>query len=188
MASTVTGICNRGLQRLGTSNRILDITDDTRNGRACNTCYDVLKNAELRKHYWNFAKGFQELGPLAAAPDDPDYQYQFLLPADCLKIIKPVDPYLDWQIRGRHLLSNDAIIYLNFIKEITDPNLFDTAFSEMLSMKMAYEMCEEITQSTNKQAGILRDYEDNKREAKKANAFETIPVESEDGSWLLARL
>ncbi len=182
-------IANRALQRLGTSNRILGLTDDTRNGRACNACYVSLRDAELRKHLWNFAKTDSgPMAPLSAAPDDPDFLYQFTLPSDCLRIIKPRDASLDWLIQGRKLLTNYGdTIYLKYIAKITDPNLFDPLFSEMLSMKMAFEMCEEITQSTNKQQGILNDYERIKMEAKQVNAFETIPVVSEDGSWITAR-
>lgn len=184
-----TQIANRALQRLGTSNRILGLTDDTRNGRACNACYVPLRDAELRKHYWNFAKTDSgPLAPLSAAPDDPNYTYAFLLPADCLRIIKPTDPYLDWQLRGRKILTNDSdTLYLTYIAKITDPNTFDPLFAEMLSMKMADAMCEEITQSTSKQQGIRQDYKDIEQEARTTNAFEIIPIESEEGSWLLAR-
>lgn len=187
--TSVTSICNRALQRLGTSNRILGITDDTRNGRACNACYESIRDAELRKHYWNFAKmDSGPLAPLSAAPDDPNYTYAFLLPSDCVRIMKPTDPLLDWQLRGRKILTNDDdVLYLTYIAKITDPNLFDPLFAEMVSMRMADAMCEEITQSTSKQQAIRQDYKDIEDDARRTNAFETIPVVSEDGSWLLAR-
>lgn len=184
-----TGIANRALQRLGTSNRILGLSDDTRNGRACNACYQPLRDAELRKHYWNFAK--KDTGPMApdaTAPLDPNYGYQYTLPSDFLRLVKQKGEGQDWLIQGRKLLTNDGnVLYVKYIAKITDPNLFDPLFCEMLSMKMAHAMCEEITQSTSKQAGIMIDYEDAKREARMANAFETIPAESEDGSWINAR-
>lgn len=184
-----TGIANRALQRLGTSNRILGLSDDTRNGRACNTCYQPLRDAELRKHYWNFAKkDAPAMSPDADVPNDPNYGYQYSLPSDFLRLIKPKDSNLDWLIQGRKLLTNDGnVLYVKYIAKITDPNLFDPLFCEMLSMKMAHAMCEEITQSTSKQASILLDYNDIRDEAKKVNAFETIPVESAEGSWLQAR-
>lgn len=184
-----TQIANRSLQRLGTSNRILGLTDDTRNGRACNACYVPLRDAELRKHYWNFAK--KDSGALAPdddAPGDPNYGYQYTLPSDFLRLVKQKGVGADWLIQGRKLLTNDGdTIYVKYIARITDPNLFDPLFCEMLSMKMADSMCEEITQSTSKQQAIRQDYEDVKADAKKANAFETIPVDAEDGSWLQAR-
>lgn len=187
--ASVTSICNRALQRLGTSNRILDITDDTRNGRACNVCYNPLRQKELRKHYWGFAKADQVLSPIDGTPVDPNFKYQFLLPPDCLRIIKPVDPLLDWQVSGRSILTSQSnVLYLKYIKDVTDPTLFDAIFSEMLSCSMADAMCEEITQSTSKKATIKDDYKDLQVEGKQTNAFETIPVGGETGTWILARL
>lgn len=189
--TSVTSICNRALQRLGTSNRIINITDDTKNGRACNACYEALRDAMLRKHYWNFAK--KDTGALAPdddAPLDPDYGYQFSLPSDFLRLVKPKNqPNLDWTIQGRRLLSNDGdTIYVKYIAKITDANLFDPLFAEALAMDMAYAMCEEITQSTSKQVGIAQDKKDTMDEAKRVNAFEIPPVESPDGSWITGRL
>lgn len=184
-----TKISNRALQRLGTSDRILTLTEDTRNGRACNACYESLRDAELRKHYWNFAKEDSgALAPLSAAPNDPNYLYQFLIPSDCLRIIKPVDSSLDWQVRGRKLLTNMSnVLYLKYIKKVTDPNIFDAIFAEMLSMKMADAMCEELTQSSSKKASILDDYILLENDARKTNAFENIPIVNDDSSWVLSR-
>ncbi len=181
-----TSISNRALQKLGAA-RIVSLDDDTKNARACKACYEALRDSELRKHPWRFAIKRQILAPSATSPEF-DFTYQFNLPAGCLKILKPQDPCLDWQLEGRKILTNlSATLNLRFIDTITDPNLFDVNFCEMLSMMMAKEMCEEITQSTNKQASITEDYKTAKEEAKKSNAFETISIPIEESSWTLTR-
>lgn len=182
-----TSISNRALQKLGAS-RIVSLDDDTKNARACKACYESLRNSELRKHPWRFAIERQILSPSDTAPSF-DYNFQFNLPAGCLRILKPQDPTLDWQVEGRKILTNmSAVLNLRFINTITDPNLFDVNFCEMLSMEMAKEMCEELTQSSNKQAAILADYNTAKEEAKKSNAFETVSLQIEESSWTLVRI
>ena len=184
--SSVSAICNRALQELGAS-RIVNITDDTKNSRACNACYDTLRKSEIRKHPWRFAIARQVLAPSDTAPVF-GAQYQFLLPAGCLKILKNRDPNLDWQVEGRMLLtSQSTVVNLRFLNDVQDPNLFDVNFCEMLSMKMAEAMCEELTQSNSKQANAMAKYKDAKDEAKKSNAFETIPVSGVESAWVLSR-
>jgi hypothetical protein len=186
--SSVTSICNGGLQLLGAA-RILDITDDTRNGRACNACYDRLRKSEIRKHRWHFAIKRTVLAPLSETDPHGEFSYIFQLPADCLKVLKPEnDPWCDWKIEGRKLYTNSTnALQLRYLADITDPNVFDVNFSEMLSAKMAETMCEEITQSNSKIANAQAMYKAARTEAKMSNAFEAVPAEPETDSWVLAR-
>lgn len=187
--SSIVSICNRGLQILGAA-RILDITEDTRNGRACNACYDVLRKSELRKHRWRFAIARKVLAPLTGF-DDPheEFSYVFQMPADCLRILKPEDVSCDWQVEGRRIYTNETdALNLRYIKDETDTNVFDECFSEMLSAKLAEAMCEEITQSNSKKAEAKDNYKTARSEARQMNAFETIPAEPQDDPWVTARI
>ena len=187
MTVSITSICNRALQHLGAS-RILGITDDTRNGRACNACYDALRRSELRRHRWLFAKTRVALAPLVETDPHGEFTYIFQLPADCLRVLKPRDHTLDWQILGRKLYTNQSsVLYLEYISDVSDPNQFDALFAESLAYKMAETMCEEITQSNVKKVGIKDDYKEMIREAKRTNAMETIPAEPEDDAWVNIR-
>lgn len=194
MSVSVTKLCNRALQRLGAA-RISDITDDNRNGRACNTCYDSLRRMELRNHNWRFSIQRVILAPLVAAPAF-GFNYQFPVPADYIKLMKPVldtgvpDPLCDWEYEGGNILTNNDGDTLDFryVADITDVAKFDPNFFEGLAMMMAYQMCEEITQSNSKQQLILADYDRAMTQARKNNAFETVPVDGQEGSWTLARL
>lgn len=186
--TSVTGICNRGLQLLGAA-RILDITDDTRNGRACNACYDIIRQSELRKHRWRFAIRRAVLAPLNETDPLGLFSFIFQIPADCVKVLKPErDPYCDWQVEGRKIFTNSTnALQMRYIADITDTNEFDPCFSEMVSAKMAEAMCEELTQSNTKKADAKEAYKDARSEARRANAFETIPAEPEEDGWVLAR-
>lgn len=186
--ASITAVCNRGLQLLGAA-RILDITDDSRNGRACNACYNEIRRSEIRKHRWRFAIKRTVLAPLNETDPHAEFAYIFQLPSDCLKILKPEnDPYCDWQLEGRKIFTNSSsALNLRYLADIEDPNTFDENFSEMVSAKMAEVMCEEITQSNTKKAVAKDAYKEAKMEAKRSNAFETIPAQPEDDEWVLAR-
>lgn len=187
--TSITSICNRALQILGAA-RILDITDDTRNGRACNACYNILRQSEIRKHRWRFAIKRDTLSPLNESDPHGEFGYIFQLPSDCLKVLKPErDPYCDWQIEGRKLYTNQGnVLKLRYLSDVMDTAIFDVNFAEMLSAKMAEAMCEEITQSNTKKADANALYKEARTEAKRSNAFETIPAEMEADGWVLARL
>lgn len=189
MASEVE-IANAALQKLGV-NRIVDLSDDSVNARACNACYERLRDAELRKHNWNFAKAREAL---AADADTPEWgrANQFTLPSDFLKMQPPYPEYnwdkRDWIVEGGKILTNDsAPLYLRYIARVTDPNVMDPLFREALSCAMAVEMAEELTQSNTKKDVARQSYTAIIREAKRANAIDNVPIETTDGSWITCR-
>ena len=200
MASQV-DICNLALQKLGAS-RIASILEDSRNARSCNACYDLMRRRELRTHKWNFATTSVLLAPDVVAPVF-NFKYKFALPADCLKPLPPNDNDLDWKIQGRFILTNNSrgsavlpssvsagtpVLALNYIMDVTDTNLMDALFLEAFASRMAYQMVEEITQSTSKKADALAMYKECVAEARKANAFESISDEPPRDIWITAQL
>lgn len=184
MASNV-GICNRALQKLGAT-RIVSLTEDSRNARACNAAFEAVRDALLRKHPWNFAITRVTLAPDATDPDF-EYDYAFSLPSDCLRIL-PDNEVTDWVVEGRKILTNDGdTLELRYIKRVTDPNEFDPYFTEVLSAAIAVETCEEITQSNTKFQLVESQFKDALREAKQVNAFETISSDPPEDTWLTVR-
>jgi hypothetical protein len=185
MASVV-GICNRALQKLGAA-RITSLTEDSRNARSCNNAYEAVRDAELRAHTWTFAI---KRAQLAADSDAPlfDFDNQYSFPSDCLRILPPNDTFLDWQMEGRKILTDDAApLEVRYVARITDPNLFDAEFVEAVAAKLAEEICEEITQSNTKKEVAKRDYKDAISRARKTNAFESLSAEPPEDSWIAAR-
>lgn len=190
MASVV-DISNRALQKLGAS-RIISLTDDSVSARACNLAYEPVRDRELRKHAWNFAITRIALASDATAPAF-GYTNAFTLPSDCLRVL-PNDrnegAYENaFKIEGRKILANnEGPIYIRYIARITDTTMFDAIFTEAISSAMAVEMCEELTQSNSKREIANADYSDAIKQARRQNAFEMIPTESETDTWITARL
>lgn len=189
MASVVE-ICNRALQKLG-ARRISSLSEDSVNGRACNACYEVLRDAELQAHKWNFAIERVELAADSPAPTWGKAN-SFTLPSDFLKLADP-DPEwnentIDYQIEGTKIFTNyDAPLQLRYVKKVTDANTMPALFREALSSRMAMELAEELTQSNSKRATAEIDYKRAISEARKANAIARRPADPATDSWITRR-
>jgi len=189
MASNVE-IANRALQKLG-AKRIVSLTEDSRNGRAVNAAFEVLKEAELRKHPWNFAVKRASLAASATAPLFTKSN-SFPLPSDFLRLLAPDEEdntnYRDWQIEGRSIVTNDdAPLEIRYVSNVDDPNEMDVLFREALSMKIAEELAEELTQSNQKKAEAVQAYMQKIGEARRANAFERVSQSQPEDVWITVR-
>lgn len=189
MASTVE-ICNRALQKLGAS-RIVALTDNSPNARACNLAYIPVLYSELRKHSWSCAIKRAELAALSTAPLFGKTN-AFQLPADFLRLLAP-DPEEnlnshDWQIEQNKIYTNySSPLQIRYIFKLEDAEIMDDLFREALSAKLAMEMCEEITQSNTKKQLLRQDYIDAIREAKRVNAIERPALDTPEDTWLTVR-
>jgi hypothetical protein len=189
MASEVE-ICNRALQKLG-AKRIVSLSDDSVNARACTLAYEVVRDAELQEHRWSFAIQRFALAAEALAPEWGRTN-AFALPTGCLKLIPPYpeddSPDRDWVLESNQILTNDsAPLYVRCVMQVTDPNAMHVLFREALSAKLAVELCEEITQSNTKKAALQSDYKDAITKAKKHSAIESVPMTPVEDSWITGR-
>lgn len=184
MASIV-GVCNRALSKLGAS-RITSLGDNSTAAKACDASYESVRDAVLRSHVWNCTVTRTSLAPLSTKPAfDFDYEYQ--LPGDCIKIIE-IDSPMPWTVEGRKVLTNEgSVLYVRYQKLEENPNQYDTLLLETIAAKLAYEMCEEITQSNSKKESAFRDYKDLMDQAQLRDSQEQSPAELYEDDWINAR-
>lgn len=206
-AITSTDICNRALQKLG-ARRISSLSEQTPQGRACNTAYSMVKRSELRKRVWNFAIKRESLSADSPAPTW-GRQNSFTLPSDFIRLANsyPEDftnsssvgvsiAYsstsiggTDWVIEQDRILTNDgAPLQIRYVFDVTDTTLFDPIFSEALATAIAFEICEELTQSNVKKDQLGQHYKALIDEAKLANSIEVAPADPPPDSWDTCRL
>lgn len=188
MASEVS-ICNLALQKLGVGRqgRIVSLSQDSANARAMNNCYVMVRDAELRKRAWNFAR---KLDQLAASTTSPAFglSYAYALPSDFIRLVPPNDRALDWRIRGRYIHTDySAPLEIEYIYRVTDPNQMDALFQEALACKLAWQACEEVTQSNTKKADVMNEYKQAIADARQVNAFENISDEPPEDDWVAVR-
>ena len=190
MAANEVSICNLALQKLGAA-RIVSLTAADHNAKSVNACYEALRDREMRTYLWNFAKKRVILAPSVTAPAFM-YEAAFPLPSDFLRLIKPARLGLDWHLEQHEgvlsILTNDGdTLEVHYIAKVTNPALFDPMFVEMLACKIAWQCCEDITQSNTKKAAINQEYLDLKAEARRTNAFELPKNPEPVDEWLVAR-
>lgn len=200
MASIIE-ICNRALTKLG-DNRITSLQDNTKPARSMLSLYDSVRRSELRAHRWSFSMKRALLPALAEAPVW-GFPTQFQLPADNLKLDQLGDYYVWWgpvyrgytyhsdhlyAIEGGRILTDlPAPLKVRYAWNVTDPNLFDANFAEMLACKLAMEACEDLTQSATKFQQVATQYADAQRTAVRSNAIERPPETLAESEWLLVR-
>lgn len=192
MSSNVS-IANRALTKLG-AKRILSLSDPTAEARAINSMFNDVRDAELRRYRWKFAMTRTALVALSEAPAW-GYSYQYPLPADFLHLVQVNDVYVrggkqqsPWSVeRGRILCNFAAPLKIRYIARVEDAGTFDPLFAEMFACKLAWEACEQITQSSQKKQDVMNEYKFAREEAMHIDAIENPPDELPDGSWIDAR-
>ena len=169
MASVVQ-ICNSALNQLGASS-ITALTDDSKNARLCNETYTTIRDAVFRAHPWNcLIKRVQ----LAQDSDTPawGFDYQYTLPADCLRILGIKDYNSDYKIEGRKLLISESEVYLIYLAQITDVNELDVLLRETISAHLAQDIAYAITANLQVANLMAEKYQAKLSEARHADSSE----------------
>ena len=169
MASVVQ-ICNSALNQLGASS-ITALTDDSKNARLCNERYTTIRDAVFRAHPWNcLIKRVQ----LAQDSDTPawGFDYQYTLPADCLRILGIKDYNSDYKVEGRKLLISESEVYLIYLAQITDVNELDVLLRETISAHLAQDIAYAITANLQVSRLMAEKYQAKLSEARHADSSE----------------
>lgn len=185
MASNVQ-IANLGLIKIG-ADTIASLTDPSKNAKLCAAVFEVCREQLLRSHPWNFATKRVKLSPLTDAPAF-DYNYQFSLPSDCLRVIRIGDTDPEFKVEGRRLLTNERLINLLYISDVTDPNQFDSLFQECLALKISAEISYAVTGQVGLKQDLLTQLDSMLKKAAQVDAQEGTAEVMDSGSWFKSRL
>lgn len=197
-----TDICNSALIKLG-AERILDLNDESKEGRLCKEHYPRVRDKLLRSHPWNFAT--QRL-KLAKTTNVPVFQFDFeyQLPGDFLYLTASdienirvrsdlgiVDTSLAdterFRIEKDKLLSNSDEVHIEYVALITDTTLMDPNFRETLSDLLASDLAYAIVQSQSLAQALFAKHKDSLREARTIDAQQGSFLRPIEGSWIATR-
>jgi hypothetical protein len=101
--------------------------------------------------------------------------------------------YEDWNIEGNYLVTstgvtqNLGVIILRFVADVTDVTAMNDMFCEGLGARIGLEVCEPLTQSTEKKGGIAQAYARFMGNAKLTNAIEAGAVEPDLDDYIACR-
>lgn len=195
MASKLS-IWNRALQRLG-SEQLVDVTTNTKRARALDVAYEPVRDALLEQYPWTFAKTLMVLA--ADGTFNPEWKYanQYILPEDCLAVLE-VDTDASFEVmipkyspfdastipsKPAILTNHSGALPVKYIARIANEQIYSPLFCELLAVNLAYECCEEITQSNSKKEALAIDQRQLNRTAKTTHSKQRSPTQMEDGSW-----
>lgn len=162
-----TDLLNDALSMIG-AKEITSIDDGSINANHCKRLYPNLRDSVLRSHHWNFAMKRVELAQDATAPAF-EFAFAYTLPPDCLKVVEYNGANLDtsslslfeaaaadrYKIEQRKLLTNDGSVKIVYIQRVTDPNLWDSLFYQMLSTWLASKLAMPISKDVRMSSGLL---------------------------------
>ena len=188
MASWVE-VANTAAAAIGTSTRITGPEDDKTLARSLRAVWDLNRRAALREGSWNFATEAHRLPALSAVPPF-GYDYQFQLPADCLRVLEVAnnpgyDAYRTQN--GRILCSAGAPLDVVCLIDRPEPGTWDALFVQAFAYKLALAVGRKIAGSAFDRAGVERDYRDALAASKRVDAMENPPIEREESDWVTAR-
>jgi hypothetical protein len=164
MATSAVDICNSALYKIG-AQRINSLSDDTKAAKICNDQYDRLRKEVLRAHPWNFAITWVELAATVNTPVSDDYENEFLLPSDVLRILETdIQDNVGWEV-GNNVDGNKVIfcnsdsLKVKYIKDMTNTTRFAPDFEEALAFRLAADMAYSLVQSQAVQQSMFQYYQ-----------------------------
>ena len=193
-------IYNLALTRLGHNEFVETASDTTTAAKVCRLHYEPTRRAVLEAHPWNFAVKRAELAALTDAPNH-EFDYAFALPADFLRIVRTsleADGYTDAEYRIetmvsggdtiRVLVTNDETLSIEYLADVTDPNLVSATFADLMAARLAAEISMSITDTMSASQALWQIYESKLREARTTDAQQGTPREHFADQWITARL
>ena len=146
-----------------------------------------VRDQVLRDHPWNFAVKRAVLASSETAPRGAFPLNSRSLPT-ASRLIEVRDLSTgEYQVEDGHIHANATVLYIRYIKRVTDPNVYDALFVDTAATRLAAEMCEAFTQSTQKKQALFEEYSDSITRAKRVDAQENPPAEFEEDEWVLVR-
>lgn len=153
MSDPVT-ICNIALGYLG-AKRIVSIEQpSTANEELCALFYPIVRDDLLEEYDWSFCMARAVLD--APVVDGPawGYEFNFPKPANSNRIIEvrendktDVQSNFEWRVEGNFITASQNKIYVRYAKEVVDTNDFSKRFVKAFALKLAADMCIQITEN-----------------------------------------
>lgn len=120
------------------------------------------------------------------------YEYQYKLPTNALRVIRhmdPVDPDKDYEykIEGNYLLTDEDEAYVRWIVKLTDPDKWDSLLREAVALRLAVDLAYSLSGNRSLVDTMKGLYDDKISEAASIDGQEgTLDVVSED-EWIDVR-
>lgn len=184
-------IANSAAQLIGTDDQLRTPDDDTHIGRTFKTSWDLVRQAAIRDHTWNFATRRAALAADAdiLADEIHPWGYSFPLPSKSLRLVEVMGiDRARYQVEGQSILCNSmGPLRIRYLIDVPEMARWDAMFVSAFAHRMAWQTGKRIAGSDYDMDGGWKLYQRALAEAKRVDARENPPIEFEPTSWETAR-
>lgn len=185
MAASDTEIVNRALTLLGVD-PINSLNDSDKAASVANRLYDDTRSAVFRSHTWSCLIKRANL-PLDSITPAYEFAYQFILPADFLRLVELEDKDARYRIESRKILFDSNILRIKYVAMSTDVTSYDPLLVDALTARLAADMANPLLQSNEAMERMWTLYNTKIKEARFVNAQENSQEVIEADYWLESR-
>jgi len=189
-----TSVANMGLRFIGQT-AIVSRTDGSDNANIVNDIFDDVRDDLLRSHPWNFATKRIKLAQSSTLPVF-EFDFAYPLPADWISTMSvhsndaghsTVLHRMELIGTQRAIVSSADQIYLRYVAQITDPNLWAADFRRCVSLAIGRDLAVAIASSNTLQDQLNKQLSKTMARARSADAIGASPELRQRGSWANAR-
>ena len=168
MSFSKTEIFNIALSNLGVSSLIQSSNQNDTRAILLNNYYELARDTVLELHDWNFANTYRSLSLSDSVSPDPNYEFAFVYPTDCLAPRSVIDSATQKEKKfdiavlssgEKIVLTNCNPCLLRYTKRIENETLYPAPFVGALGFYLAYLSAQAIVGSNNKKNINLQDYQ-----------------------------
>jgi hypothetical protein len=183
--ATLVSISNLALSYLG-HNTISSMDQGTEAARKCQLMLQPAIDATLRAYNWNCAA---ERATLALSGSTPTFgwDFKYVIPNDCLRVIRMDEISYAFKVEGRFLLTNESPANILYIKRILVGEM-DPLLTQAIAARLAMDLAFPLTNSNSLQDAMAKLYAFKMEEAISIDAQEGTPDDIETTTWLNERL
>jgi len=144
---------------------INSLTGNERRAVVANQLYERVKQAELGKFAWGFARKKAQLALTTDTPVDSEYRSIYQLPTDLITLLKTY-PNVDYQIIGDKLYTNvSSSLYVDYIYDCAEDD-FPAHFSRVIEYALAKDFSHAIRDSDTTREIMAEEYINQSRMAR----------------------
>lgn len=186
-------VANVSLGLIG-GTRITGFDKGSKNANLVSDLYDPLR-LHLLSHPWNFATERVELARVSETPSF-EFKYAYKLPAKWVYTVSVHDNdagvgtifFKEEQLGDQNvLLADEENVYLRYVTDEEDPNLWSANFRRAMSSALARDLAIPVANSNTLQARMEFRARRDLNKALSADALQSFPERRPRGSWASSR-
>lgn len=143
----------------------------------------------LRAHLWRFNHKTADLSQENVTPSDPNYKYQFLLPASYALILDVMDQYgdrvRDYAISEGRIMRNERPLKVQYQRDLVETE-WPGYIANLMTLRLAWGAAEPLNGEGRTKDRFKKDYEDTLKECgwREAVQQQPKPVINKQSGWL----